>query len=76
MMRSIMRPEQRDLQDIMTCITRKGVKIEEAGRAPEMNAERASQGAPGNGCAFAKAPEAIEQAQVFAGVDRVRSQRS
>ena len=52
--------EQRDLQDIMTCI-REGVKITEAGKLLEANAERHLKHPLEMKRLFAKAPEAIEQ---------------
>ncbi|MBP6113070.1 MAG: error-prone DNA polymerase, partial [Sphingobium sp.] len=51
---------QRDLQDIMTCI-REGVKIAEAGKLLEANAERHLKHPLEMKRLFAKAPEAIEQ---------------
>jgi error-prone DNA polymerase len=59
---------QRDLQDVMTCI-REGVKIEEAGRLLEANAERHLKEPGEMTRLFAKAPEAI--AQVKALLDRI-----
>jgi error-prone DNA polymerase len=55
---------QRDLQDVMTCI-REGVTIHEAGRLLEQNAERHLKPPEEMTRLFAKAPEAIEQTQVF-----------
>ncbi|HOZ26622.1 MAG TPA: error-prone DNA polymerase [Hyphomonadaceae bacterium] len=52
--------EQRDLQDMMTCI-RAGVKITEAGKLLEGNAERHLKHPLEMKRLFAKAPEAIEQ---------------
>ncbi|RYZ11210.1 MAG: error-prone DNA polymerase, partial [Alphaproteobacteria bacterium] len=52
---------QRDLQDVMTCI-REGVKITEAGKLLEANAERHLKHPLEMKRLFAKAPEAIEQA--------------
>lgn len=51
---------QRDLQDIMTCI-REGVKITEAGKLLEANAERHLKNPLEMKRLFAKTPEAIEQ---------------
>jgi len=51
---------QRDLQDIMTCI-REGMKIAEAGKLLEANAERHLKHPLEMKRLFAKAPEAIEQ---------------
>jgi error-prone DNA polymerase len=56
--------DQRDLQDIMTCI-REGVTIETAGRLLEANAERHLKPPGEMARLFAKAPEAIEQTQVL-----------
>src|SRR5262249_16806449 len=56
-------PEQRDLQDIMTCI-RESVRIEDAGRLLEANAERHLKLPAEMRRLFAMAPEAIEQTQV------------
>jgi error-prone DNA polymerase len=58
------KPSQRDLQDVMTCI-REGVKIEEAGRLLEANAERHLKTPQEMTRLFAKAPEAIEQTKIF-----------
>lgn len=57
-------PEQRDLQDVMTCI-REGVKIADAGRLLEENSERHLKAKQEMTRLFAKAPEAIEQTAVF-----------
>ncbi len=61
-------PDQRDLQDIMTCI-REGVKIEEAGRLLEANAERHLKLPQEMARLFAKAPEAIAETKNF--IDRI-----
>jgi error-prone DNA polymerase len=55
-------PEQRDLQDIMTCI-REGVTIEAAGRILEANAERHLKPPEEMARLFRVAPEAIEETQ-------------
>lgn len=52
--------EQRDLQDVMTCI-RAGVKITQAGKLLEANAERHLKHPVEMQRLFTKAPEAIEQ---------------
>ncbi|MEQ1608527.1 MAG: error-prone DNA polymerase [Hyphomonadaceae bacterium] len=52
--------EQRDLQDVMTCI-REGVRITEAGKLLEANAERHLKHPLEMKRLFAKAPQAIEQ---------------
>jgi len=57
-------PRQRDLQDIMTCI-REGMTIETVGRQLEANAERHLKPPEEMARLFAKAPEAIEQTQIF-----------
>ncbi|MDP3740507.1 MAG: error-prone DNA polymerase [Hyphomonadaceae bacterium] len=57
-------PEQRDLQDMMTCI-REGVTIERAGRLLEVNAERHLKQPEEMSRLFAKASEAIGQTQVL-----------
>jgi error-prone DNA polymerase len=60
---------QRDLQDVMTCI-REGVKIENAGRLLEANAERHLKPAQEMSRLFRAAPEAITETQhVLARVD-------
>ena len=59
--------EQRDLQDVMTCI-REGVRIETAGRLLEANAERHLKGGLEMARLFRAAPEAIEQTQLFLGL--------
>ncbi len=56
--------EQRDLQDIMTCI-REGRKIEEAGALLETNAERHLKTPQEMTRLFAKAPGAISETQDF-----------
>jgi error-prone DNA polymerase len=56
--------EQRDLQDIMTCI-REGRRIEEAGRLLEANAERHLKTPQEMARLFAKAPEAVSETQDF-----------
>ncbi|HEY7797956.1 MAG TPA: error-prone DNA polymerase [Hyphomonadaceae bacterium] len=55
---------QRDLQDIMTCI-REGVRLEEAGRLLEANAERHLKPPQEMARLFRKAPEAIQETQDF-----------
>jgi error-prone DNA polymerase len=55
-------PEQRDLQDILTCI-REGTTIAEAGRRLEVNAERHLKAPEEMARLFADCPEAIEQTQ-------------
>ncbi|MEP7211269.1 MAG: error-prone DNA polymerase, partial [Alphaproteobacteria bacterium] len=55
-------PEQRDLQDILTCI-REGVSIETAGRCLEMNAERHLKFPHEMARLFRHAPEAIAETQ-------------
>jgi len=57
---------QRDLQDVMTCI-RAGVKITEAGKLLEANAERHLKHPLEMKRLFARAPEAIEQALELLG---------
>ncbi|RYG27859.1 MAG: error-prone DNA polymerase, partial [Burkholderiales bacterium] len=57
-------PEQRDLQDMMTCI-REGVKITEAGRLLESNSERHLKDRQEMARLFRQAPDAIEQTQVL-----------
>ncbi len=53
-------PEDRDLQDVLTCI-REGVPIHEAGRRLEMNAERHLKPPREMARLFRDAPEAIEE---------------
>ena len=55
-------PEQRPLQDIVTCI-REGLKIESAGRILEANAERHLKSPQEMKRLFRDAPEAIEETQ-------------
>ena len=55
-------PEQRDLQDVMTCI-REGVQIDAAGRLLEANAERHLKSPAEMSRLFRKAPQAIAQTQ-------------
>jgi error-prone DNA polymerase len=55
-------PEQRPLQDIVTCI-REGLKIESAGRILEANAERHLKSPREMKRLFRDAPEAIEETQ-------------
>ncbi len=55
-------PEQRPLQDIVTCI-REGLKIESAGRILEANAERHLKSPQEMTRLFRDAPEAIEETQ-------------
>ncbi len=57
-------PEERDLQDVLTCI-REGVTITTAGRRLEANAERYLKPATEMMRLFADAPEAIAETQVF-----------
>ena len=57
-------PVQRDLQDVVTCI-REGVKITEAGRLLEANAERHLKERQEMARLFAHAPEAIDQVAIF-----------
>ena len=59
--------EQRDLQDVMTCI-REGVRIDAAGRLLEENAERHLKEGLEMARLLRTAPEAIEQTQVFLGL--------
>ncbi|MEQ1781790.1 MAG: error-prone DNA polymerase [Hyphomonadaceae bacterium] len=56
--------EQRDLQDVITCI-REGVKIEHAGRFLEANAERHLKPSREMARLFRNAPEAIAEVQNF-----------
>ena len=58
--------KQRDLHDVMTCI-REGVKISEAGKLLEANAERHLKLPVEMRRLFAKAPEAIEQTAELLG---------
>ncbi len=53
-------PEQRDLQDVLTCI-REGVSIDRAGRLLEMNAERHLKTSHEMARLFRDAPEAIDE---------------
>jgi error-prone DNA polymerase len=55
---------QRDLQDMMTCI-REGLRIENAGRRLEVNAERHLKPAAEMARLFRAAPEAIAETQVL-----------
>ncbi|WP_432704485.1 error-prone DNA polymerase [Bosea vaviloviae] len=55
-------PEQRDLQDVLTCI-REGVSIERAGRLLEVNAERHLKTPQEMARLFRDAPEAIAETQ-------------
>ncbi|HEV7259083.1 MAG TPA: error-prone DNA polymerase [Bosea sp. (in: a-proteobacteria)] len=55
-------PEQRDLQDVLTCI-REGVSIERAGRLLEVNAERHLKTPQEMTRLFRDAPEAIAETQ-------------
>ena len=59
-------PEQRDLQDLMTCI-REGTTIDKAGRLLEANAERHLKPPQEMTRLFKEAPEAIEETQHFFG---------
>ncbi len=56
--------EQRDLQDVMTCI-REGMKLEAAGRLLESNAERHIKPPAEMARLFRSAPEAIAETQVM-----------
>ena len=56
--------EQRDLQDVVTCI-REGVTLETAGRRLDQNAERHLKSAEEMRRLFADAPEAIAETQDF-----------
>ena len=58
------RAEQRDLQDVMTCI-REGVRITDAGRLLEANAERHLKPAQEMARLFRAAPEAIAETQAL-----------
>jgi error-prone DNA polymerase len=55
-------PEQRDLQDLLTCI-REGTTIDKAGRLLEANAERHLKPPQEMARLFKEAPEAIEEIQ-------------
>ena len=57
-------PEQRDLQDVLTCI-REGTSIEAAGRLLEANAERHLKPPLEMARLFRDAPEAIEETRHF-----------
>ncbi|WP_116652252.1 error-prone DNA polymerase [Pelagibacterium sediminicola] len=57
-------PEQRDLQDILTCI-REGVIIDNAGLLLEANAERHLKSPEEMARLYADAPEAIAETQTF-----------
>ncbi|MDE2577184.1 MAG: error-prone DNA polymerase [Hyphomicrobiales bacterium] len=57
-------PDQRDLQDVLTCI-REGVKLTQAGRALETNAERHLKPPHEMARLFADAPQAIAQTLAF-----------
>ena len=57
-------PEQRDLQDVLTCI-REGTNIEAAGRLLEANAERHLKPPAEMVRLFRDAPEAVEEIQDF-----------
>ncbi|MCV9937742.1 error-prone DNA polymerase [Boseaceae bacterium BT-24-1] len=59
-------PEQRDLQDLMTCI-REGTTIDKAGRLLEANAERHLKPPQEMARLFREAPEAIEEIQHLFG---------
>ena len=62
-------PERRPLQDVMTCI-REGVRITEAGRLLEQNAERHLKG-PAEMCRlFAEWPQAIQSSRQIADACR------
>ncbi|MGL4396174.1 MAG: error-prone DNA polymerase, partial [Hyphomicrobium sp.] len=58
--------EQRDLQDVVTCI-REGTTISEAGRLLEVNAERHLKTPEEMARLFADCPEAIEETQNLLG---------
>ena len=62
-------PEQRDLQDILTCI-REGTTISEAGRLLESNAERHLKTPEEMARLFQDCPEAVEETQIF--LDKVQ----
>jgi len=55
-------PEQRPLQDVLTCI-REGLRVDSAGRVLEANAERHLKGPAEMARLFRDAPEAIEETQ-------------
>ncbi|MCZ8184241.1 MAG: error-prone DNA polymerase [Beijerinckiaceae bacterium] len=57
-------PEDRDLQDVMSCI-REGVTIEQAGRRLEVNAERHLKPPQEMARLFADCPEALAETQHF-----------
>lgn len=59
-------PEQRDLQDLLTCI-REGTTIDKAGRLLEANAERHLKAPQEMARLFKEAPEAIEETQHLFG---------
>jgi error-prone DNA polymerase len=59
-------PEQRDLQDVLTCI-REGTTIDKAGRLLEANAERHLKTPQEMARLFREAPEALEETQVLLG---------
>jgi error-prone DNA polymerase len=59
-------PEQRDLQDLLTCI-REGTTIDKAGRLLEANAERHLKPPQEMARLFKEAPEAIEEIQHLFG---------
>ena len=59
-------PEQRDLQDLLTCI-REGTTIDKAGRLLEANAERHLKPPQEMARLFREAPEAIEEIQHLFG---------
>jgi error-prone DNA polymerase len=61
-------PEQRDLQDIVTCI-REGRTLENAGRLLEANGERHLKPATEMARLFADVPDALHQTQAF--LDRI-----
>lgn len=62
-------PEQRDLQDVLTCI-REGTTIDRAGRLLEANAERHLKAPREMARLFREAPEAIEEIQhLFGRID-------
>ncbi|KRE24270.1 DNA polymerase [Bosea sp. Root483D1] len=59
-------PEQRDLQDLLTCI-REGMTIDKAGRLLEANAERHLKAPQEMARLFKEAPEAIAETQHLLG---------
>ncbi|WP_186418335.1 error-prone DNA polymerase [Bosea sp. CS1GBMeth4] len=62
-------PEQRDLQDLLTCI-REGTTIDKAGRLLEANAERHLKASQEMARLFREAPEALEETQhLFSRID-------